>query len=207
MLLQAVSDFQRGEHYHLDSNDECFFFGEWGSSDHDWTPTKSLISNLKKRVGDGGYQYKSVAIKKAADLLEKSINLKSFAEITLIPIPPSKAPNSPDYDDRVWNILEALKDSLADKTLVDIRKLVYQIESYQASHTTTNRVRLDHLTSIYRVDEMLLNPAPSRIVIVDDFLTTGCHFKAMKKILLDKFPEAKVQGIFMARRKLGSGFK
>lgn len=206
MRLQAINATHLKEHYYLDSSDQCYFFGEMTPGQHDWTPTKSLISNLKKRVGDGGYQYKPGAIRQVAHLLLNAINPKSFSEITLVPIPPSKKIGDPEYDDRMWNVLQALRDAVGGDGNVDIRRLVYQTESYKASHTTTDRASPDELESIYQIDDSLLDPAPTRIVIVDDFLTTGCHYKTMQKVLLEKFPNAQVQGIFVARRKLESDF-
>jgi predicted amidophosphoribosyltransferase len=41
---------------------------------------------------------------------------------------------------------------------------------------------------------------PSSVAIVDDVLTTGAHFKAMKRILMERFPEARIVGLFLARR-------
>jgi predicted amidophosphoribosyltransferase len=52
----------------------------------------------------------------------------------------------------------------------------------------------------YEIDESLIEPIPSRIAVVDDVLTTGAHFRTMKRILQETFPEAQVIGLFLARR-------
>lgn len=206
MRLQAVNDSHLREHHYLDSSDNCFFFGELSPGPDNWTPIKKLIYNLKKKPGDTGYQYKAGAIREVAHLLLNAIKRSSFGELTLVPTPPSKANDDPEYDDRMWLILEELKKNLQPELSLDIRKLVYQTESYQASHKTTTRVSQEHLDAIYRIDDSVLMPAPSRIVIIDDVLTSGCHYRAMKKILATNFPAAKIQGIFVARRKLESDF-
>ena len=54
----------------------------------------------------------------------------------------------------------------------------------------------------YKINEVVANPSPSLIVVVDDVLTTGCHFKAMKIILSRRFPGVKIIGLFVARRVL-----
>jgi predicted amidophosphoribosyltransferase len=206
MRLQAVNDSHLREHHYLDSSDDCFFFGELSPGLDNWTPTKKLVYNLKKKPNETGYQYKAGAIRQTALLLLNAIKPSSFGEITLIPIPPSKVEGDPEYDDRMWLVLEELKRNLQPDLDIDIRKLVYQTESYQASHKSSTRVSAEHLDSIYQINDSGLLPAPNRIVIIDDVLTSGCHFKAMKKILLTTFPNAKIQGIFVARRKLDSDF-
>jgi hypothetical protein len=43
-------------------------------------------------------------------------------------------------------------------------------------------------------------PAPVRIGVVDDVLTLGAHFRAMKHVLQQRFPGVPVVGFFIARR-------
>jgi hypoxanthine-guanine phosphoribosyltransferase len=38
------------------------------------------------------------------------------------------------------------------------------------------------------------------LVVVDDVLTTGAHFKAMQRILNERFPDVSLIGVFVARR-------
>jgi predicted amidophosphoribosyltransferase len=52
----------------------------------------------------------------------------------------------------------------------------------------------------YEIVQPLADPSPSQIAVVDDLLTTGAHFKAMKKILTETYPDIQVFGIFIARR-------
>ena len=58
----------------------------------------------------------------------------------------------------------------------------------------------DELVANYRLDESVAEPAPETVFVVDDVLTTGCHFKAVKHVLEKRFPEARVVGLFIARR-------
>ena len=59
---------------------------------------------------------------------------------------------------------------------------------------------VDQLMALYSVNDKLLTPVPSRIGIVDDVLTLGAHFRAMKQVLLNRFPDLVVVGFFIARR-------
>jgi len=71
-----------------------------------------------------------------------------------------------------------------------------------ASHTTLNRISFEELLSIYRIDEEYAHPEPNFIFLVDDVLTSGCHYKAMKSILNSRFPNTKLAAIFLARRQI-----
>ncbi len=46
------------------------------------------------------------------------------------------------------------------------------------------------------------NPSVDEIMIFDDMLTTGCHFKAAQKLILDSYPNARVNGVFTVRRDI-----
>lgn len=135
-------------------------------------------------------------------MFENLIVSSSIESITIVPIPPSKSLDHPEYDDRIWTVLEGLKIKVADKFKLDIRKLVYQSKSYIASHTTLNRISYEELLSLYRIKEEFCSPEPSFILLVDDVLTSGCHYKAMKSILKSRFPNTKLAAIFLARRQV-----
>ena len=36
--------------------------------------------------------------------------------------------------------------------------------------------------------------------VVNDVLTSGCHYLAVKTVLLERFPRARIRGLFIARR-------
>jgi len=206
MRLQVVSDAHLSEHHHLTSDDDCYFFGEFTAGRDNWTPVKSLVHNLKKLPGEVGYSpYKAEAIEKAINYLAGIINSNSIEKITLVPVPPSKRSDDPKFDDRIWTVLCGLQEKLKGSYRLDIRKLIYQTESYQASHTTVNRITPQELEDIYRVDEDSALPEPSMIIVIDDVLTSGCHYRAMHSVLSKRFPSAKIKGIFLARRRVDYG--
>lgn len=203
MRLQVINETHLPQHHYLTSDDSCYFLGELSPGLDNWTYIKSLIHNLKKKPTDVGYvPYKEQSILQAISLFENLIISTSIESLTIVPIPPSKSKNHPEYDDRIWKILEGLKLKLENKFKLDIRKLVYQSESYIASHTTLNRISLEELLSIYRIDEEYAFPEPNFIFLVDDVLTSGCHYKAMKSILNRRFPNTKLAAIFLARRQI-----
>ena len=66
--------------------------------------------------------------------------------------------------------------------------------------TRARRGPPDDLIALYQVNQARLAPAPQMIAIVDDLLTTGCHFKAMKSVLAPLFLGVSIVGLFIARR-------
>ena len=75
-----------------------------------------------------------------------------------------------------------------------------QRESAEAAHGSAQRPGPKDLAALYRIDEWLASPQPVRLMVVDDVLTTGAHFKAAQDVLTRRFPEVPVFGLFVARR-------
>lgn len=81
-----------------------------------------------------------------------------------------------------------------------MREAVTQTADYDASHGMEVRLGPDELYQLYEIDRELSEPTPTSLVVVDDVLTTGAHFKAMKRILNMTFPDVPLIGVFVARR-------
>lgn len=186
------------DHYYLDEHDVCYYIGEYTAGEgHSYSETNQLILNFKKsvdRVDTPQWQYKELALKQAANFFRDAI--KPDAPITFVPIPPSKAKNDPLYDDRMLRLLKA---TCAGRHS-DIRELVLQRETVKATHLAERRPTPEELIANYVIDERLIEPVPNTIFIVDDVLTTGCHFKAVEHILQQRFPQVRIRGLFIARR-------
>ena len=83
---------------------------------------------------------------------------------------------------------------------LDVRELIKQSESTQADHESSLRQSTEELTENYYIDQELVYPEPEEIVLFDDLLTTGKHFKAAQRVLRKQYPSVKIRGIFVARR-------
>lgn len=114
----------------------------------------------------------------------------------MVPIPPSKARTDKAFDDRMEQICRMVREGQ------DVRNLVVQNATMVANHArgTDDRVTVQELLDVYEIDEEQADPAPTHIGIVDDMLTAGTHYRAMHTILSERFPEAKIVGLFVARR-------
>jgi predicted amidophosphoribosyltransferase len=202
-----IDDQNRGHHYNLTADDECYFLYEYTSGkNYSFSETNRLVSNLKKRpslAGTAQYRYKTLAIEFCGRMFGESINPKWLATGTLVPVPPSKARTDPEYDDRISKICRAIPAAGA----LDVREIVVQTRSLPADHEGGPRHRIEDLLEVYRIDEAKTAPAPQNITVVDDVLTNGTHFRAMKTILKDRFPGASVVGFFIARRVFPNPFE
>ena len=192
-------------HSYLDLNDNCFFFGEYTVRENwSFSDVNQLILNFKKIRGQcrsaAELRYKDRAIQSAAELWANALgtteNLAATKAATLVPTPPSKAANDPNYDDRIIRMLNILSQRLAG---LDVRELVNQTVNYQASHSSTNRATPTELVNNYSINEPLALPQPQSIWIFDDTLISGSHYKAMVRVLNQRFPGVPCFGMFIAR--------
>ncbi|SCB35987.1 hypothetical protein GA0061099_1005405 [Bradyrhizobium yuanmingense] len=195
--FQKIEDHNRPDHHYLTAEDSCIFLYEYTRGmGFAHSETNSLILNLKKKKNSGGYHWKADAIAKCAAAIGPALNPLWLAEAVLVPVPPSKAKTDEFYDDRMTRVCKAIVSTVP----IDVREIVYQIQSTDAVHDG-NRLSPAELRNNYKIDENLCSPGdPKYIGIVDDMLTAGAHFRAMKDILKARFPTSIITGIFIARR-------
>lgn len=201
--LSQVDQLLLPDHCYLDQEDKCYFFIEYTSGEnYNYSDGNRLISNLKKPVlkrGRAEYRYKNEAINKCSAWLRIVYDSSIvWQRSTFVPVPSSKCIDDPLYDDRMVKVCEGISSQ------ADVRSIVFQTETTVASHTVKDgeRLKLEQLLSIYGINEGLCNPTPKHIIIVDDMLTTGTHFKAMQHTLQRRFPGIPIEGVFIARRRI-----
>lgn len=198
--LTKVDELIRSEHYWLEADDECLYLGEYTArKGYQFSATNQLIFNFKKSPKTRGtpqWRHKDRAISAAAGALRTALTGDWLDTATIVPMPPSKAKADPLYDDRVTRLAQAIRPS----PKVDVRELIIQATSTEAVHDSEERPTPDKLAALYSLDGALLKPALRHIVLLDDLLVAGCHFKAAQKILKSQFPDVRVTGLFLARR-------
>jgi hypothetical protein len=201
--LQEIDDTNRRDHAYLGEDDECYFLYEY-TAGAGWRggDTNQLIHNLQKKSGDGGFHYKAPAIARCAAAFSETITGNWLAESCLVPVPPSKIRTDPLYDDRMHRVCSLICKPGAPKVI----ELIEQIESTE-TFKGGNRKRPDELRANYRFEEQSLAGLPQSIGIVDDVLTTGSHFRAIKDMILERLPDHRVIGFFVARRAIPSPFE
>lgn len=198
--LTEIDPLTSPDHHYLLDSDKCYFLGEYTArKGYAFSDTNGLIINLKKppdRRGKREWQFKERDIRVAGQALRNAINDTWLEQAVFVPIPPSKAKGDPLYDDRMVRILHAINP----QNPVNIRELILQTESTEAAHYSDESRDPHKIQQLYSIDETLTDPVPKWIVICDDVLTTGAHFKAAQAILSGVYPAATLCGIFIARR-------
>lgn len=204
--LRKIDALERPDHYYLTESDDCYYLMEYTSGrGYEYSKTNQLISNFKKtmdRKGRAEWKYKTRAIREASGYFQNVFDGDYLEEVTLVPIPPSKAKEDPMYDDRMLKMLELLCTDLDS----DIREIITLSETIRASHETDDRPPPEELMEYFQIDQSLCNNVPNKILLFDDMVTTGSHFKACKQMLLEQFPDVEIIGIFIARRSIENDF-
>ncbi|MDT8858542.1 hypothetical protein RNZ50_26675 [Paracoccaceae bacterium Fryx2] len=97
------------------------------------------MTNFKRPVkyrGTPSWKFKVREINAVANAFSANIG-EAFGAITLVPVPPSKLKTDAEYDDRMMDMLRALR---APAGLVpDVRELVVQTMPMPAAHESANR--------------------------------------------------------------------
>lgn len=192
-----VDDLIREDHSYLTGEDVCYFLGEYTArKGYRFSATNDLISNFKKSVDRRGrfeWRYKERVILEAAGVFGPALEEINLARYTFVPMPPSKSKEDPLYDDRLVRMLSFVEPSL------DVRELIVRVESVPAVHENAERRNPQRIASTFRIEDSRRSVAGT-VVVVDDVLTTGAHFQAAKQALLSGFRNARVVGLFLARR-------
>ena len=199
-----IDELTRPDHPHLSDEDDCFFLGEYTAyKGFAFSKTNSMILNFKKSVktrGETQWNYKIDAIRKFAKAFRKALQPDILGSLTFVPIPPSKAKSDHLYDDRLIKMLHAISPTQD----LDIREIIVQKTSTIAVHESEERPTPAQIEQLYKFKGLQNKPTPEIIAIVDDVLTTGAHFIAVKNILSKHFPQAWIFGLFIARRVPGT---
>ena len=202
-VLQVDAALRR-EHYYLEDGDDCYYIGDYISrGGYDAGPINNLISNLKKSVEKRGrpeYRYKELAIRKATEMLQEVLNPDALAGITFMPIPPSKCKADPLHDDRLCQILRGVNPALDTRDVLSAKVTKKAHRDYAAGE---KRPTPDEVYANLALDTFAIGHAPLRphVILFDDVLTAGTHFKACKRILLEHRPELTISGLFIGRTK------
>jgi hypothetical protein len=182
-----LDEANRHEYYFIEPNDTCLYVWEYQSQlwkqgqrlDYSQYPVNQLIKNLQIPVSckisqPQRYYWKGKVISHAAAALGKLLpSIFGDVQLTYVPIPPSKMETDPEYDSRIPDVLRAVRPRLSD-----IRELV--VLSGEGFDSKQKGLKPAERAEYYTINEDVAKPEPETIVLVDDVLTTECHFKAME---------------------------
>jgi hypothetical protein len=200
--LRKIDDSTVGEHFSLDGFDRCYYIWEYAARKrYDFSPANQLVFNLKIKPSaiaktPARNHYKVEAIAHAGAAL-RSLITRVFVETraTFVPIPCSKAVADPDYDDRLSRVLERAFHGWD----ADVREMLTLTQSTPADHESLERLTFDELLAITQLTNQVGIASRPVIVIVDDVLNSGKHFKVAQSLIRSRCPNAEIRGVFLAR--------
>ena len=186
------------EHSRLVATDHCDFLWEYIPHRRaNWTAANQLIRNLKLKhsqlaLRPSRLRYKRAAIAHAARGLRRLLPPGLVREATFVPMPCSKARVGCEHDDRMVRVLH---NAFAQGG-ADIRELLHMQRSLAADHESRERCSPARLRSALCVG----GAEPRRIIIlVDDVLNSGKHFRVASALLNQRWPDRQIRGLFLAR--------
>jgi hypothetical protein len=206
-----VDDLARTEHAYLSAADQCWYLACYvPGSGHRAGEVNRLIANLKSLPSDAALNrrralHKQRAINAAAAMMRSALTRDLAEDATWVPIPPSRALRDPDFDDRLARII---RRAFAGYDL-DVRNLLYQAVSTASDHLGERRISMPALYERIHVNWHALEARPvrTRLVLFDDVLTTGKHFKCCERRLRRVMPDISISGMFVARRALSGRWR
>lgn len=199
--LTLIDESTRQDHCYITPDDHCAYYGEYTARrGYSHSTTNQLVWDLKVAINKTNQLcYKRNSVAQIAKVLQQTIS--NPQDLVFVPVPPSKAKTDPLYDDRMTEILRLYQAAVPQ---VDYRELVVQNTTTRASHESGDRLSSDELAALYSIDESLSSNLRTSIIIFDDMLTTGSHFKAMQSVLSQRYPQQRFGGLFIARRVFGA---
>lgn len=192
-MLWKKFDCTSDRRVYLDCDDECFYARDYVSGGgYSASETNNLIANFKKPVSRRGlndWKYKQTAIRKFADDL-----------LTIVPenavisaIPTSKSRNDPEYDSRLD---DTLSEVVAKRPSIRIECPIVRETTAEALHHGGSRRVADVLRTLRWIGFCQI---PNYVVLIDDVITCGSHFKACQRLIVNNHPQIKIYGVFWAR--------
>jgi hypothetical protein len=203
--LTRLDEASRADHIYLGASDRCAYLAQYcsGSGDSGNGACYQLIRNFKcepsrARSDRRRAHYKQKAIATLGAWLRQAVPRRLAESWTWVPIPPSQRAEDPDFDDRLARTLQLAFEGYD----VDVRSLLSQTSSTPRDHAGRVRLSEQALLQVLRIDEakLLLRPVRGRVVLFDDVLTSGKHFKCCERRLREVLPDAPIAGIFLMRR-------
>lgn len=204
--MRAFDDRTRADHAYLSAADQCWWLTEYlrGRSHEPGTDSR-LIGSLKSSPSRIAFDRqrsrgRRLAVGAVAKLVRGAIAREWAETATWIPIPPSRAFADVDHDQRM---LPVLRLAFRDYD-VDIRTILSQRQTMQPDHLCRRRSSVDALYGRLQINWQTLaaRPLRDRLVLVDDVITTGKHYRCCERRLREALPAATIMGLFVARRVL-----
>lgn len=185
------------------AEDKNIFFARKYSPGKGYThsETNRLILNLKIPPSQPHRSHhKTHAIQKFAD--EVGEFLPTIAcdgrSYVIVPIPCSRMLGDPEYDDRLIRVASEISQRVPSARTLDLFRI---LAPTPASHSTTSPRNPNQIYSNLKIDFALTQVISEEeiIVVLDDVITSGAHFEAVRRSLSETLPQNEVIGVFWAK--------
>jgi hypothetical protein len=178
----------------LTADDICFYAQDYYSGQN-WQagPGNDFIINFKKPVCRRGlleWQHKEREIKKFALHLAKA----TAAGTGMAPAPTSKTDDHAEYDDRLVRTVELAAQY---NTGISIHRPIAIRQTVAPSHAGGTR----DPEAIYANFRWLgfNGDPPATLIVVDDVITSGAHYRAYKRMVREHHEGISVIGVFWGK--------
>lgn len=188
----------------LDENDVCFYYMKKPTGLPSDSKAGQLIFNIKinpykmsekQRVAG----YKEKAIKNCAEdmsiFLGNNMHVCPVNRTLLVPIPPSTPKNHVEYDDRMAQVCKLISKKLGYR-FADCLESANYLGSLHKGDIPRD---IDLIINNTIFHSEMITPDIRYVFLVDDQLTKGTHFKAMKRLITGKC-NVQVFGLFWAKQ-------
>jgi predicted amidophosphoribosyltransferase len=195
-----------GTRQHLSEDDECYAFGERKPGGYSNGKFNQLIENLKKPVTSkpAELDYKRRAIEECAQLLASAFSDRIASHVTLVPCPPSMRADNPQVDDRMNQVCQRACELCPG---IESRRLVITTKDRPKMHEG-HRLSPDQLLKYIAITpDSSLKTVRRLVVVVDDVITSGSTFVAVKRLLSQLSGVKQIVGIFIAKQVNDLGYE
>lgn len=190
----------------LSFEDICLFYltytprGGWQESE-----ANSIVYNYKIPIRDlrknsdrqyykdeANNYYVEAIVQLISTLTVSNVPISNY-KVGVLPVPPSKTPNDPDYDNRTSRTAQ----NVCRRTGFTLCEEIETANPIVASHSGGTR-NPDTIKQTLRRTSDAAN-ACDWIFLVDDVLVSGAHFAAVKTLLQETGFRGGIIGLFLAR--------
>jgi hypothetical protein len=181
---------------HLQETDECYYAKDYiAGAGFQGGIVNSDILNFKKTPTLSGQQYRTQAIQKFADEVSHFLDCDLGKIFSVTAIPSSKIKTDSEYDNRFEDFFQELKKRCP---CIDVVWPVIAMSSVPATHQSKSPRNPIMIMQNYQFNGFD-GFTPDRLIVFDDLLTSGAHFRAYKDFLIQSKFKGEVIGVFWAK--------
>lgn len=188
---------------HIRPDDVCLYYHihTTRANGEQYTEANSLIANYKKDPRLLAERpdlviYKEQAITRCAELLRTLVDglTRRVNEAVLVPMPTSEPRGTEWRDDRLDRTCKLILEHTEHLRFMPYLDVLMTLQKAHAGGPRNPALIRSNL--VWKSEEDV--PSDCLVILFDDVLTTGAHFRACKDFVLERSPSCEVMGAFIA---------